>query len=130
MKALHFVAAAALLLGAGTTFSGAAAAKEEAAAPYTVLHENVHVNLGSSVSRDFGVGRDHASIIFREGRRWYRVELLPPCAQNLGAEMRIGLVHRGPWFDRGSQVLAGDYRCSVRRVDEIADPRPARAEKD
>ena len=120
MKAFLIFVAAMVVLGAGVV-----QAKEEAP-PYTVLRENVSVNLSASVSHDFGVGRDGASIVFREGRRWYRATLLPPCAQNLQSEIRIGLVHRGPWFDRGSQVLVGDHACHVRKLDEIADPRPTR----
>jgi hypothetical protein len=100
----------------------ATAKQETEARPYTIVRENVTVNLGNSVDTGFAAGRDGSSIVFREGRRWYRVELLPPCSRNLGAEIRIGLVHRGPWFDRGSQVIVGEHVCHVRRIDEIAEP--------
>jgi hypothetical protein len=122
MKAILIAAAAALALGAT-----AYARERSKPLEYTILRENVSITLTNSVDRDFGVGRD-GSIVFRERQRWYRAVLLPPCSHEAFTEFRIGFVHRGPWLDRGSQVLLGDHVCQIRRLDEIADPRPARGQ--
>jgi hypothetical protein len=55
--------------------------------------------------------------------RWYRATLSPPCQSSLPWEQKVAVkTDATSRFDRFSRVIVDGQVCSVRSLDEIADP--------